>query len=37
MDKGYGGLMRQILSNPTYIVNITKRRAADTIETTKHI
>ena len=35
MDKGNSGLVRRILSNPTYIVDIIKRRAADTIA--KHI
>jgi len=37
MDKGYSGLMRQILSKPTYIVDILKRQAANTIDMTKHI
>ena len=36
MDKGYGGLMRQIPSDPTYIVNIIKRRTADIIDMAKH-
>ena len=31
MDKGYGGLMRQILSDPMDIVDIIKRRTADMI------
>ena len=37
MDKGYGGLMRQILSDPTHIVDIIKRRTADNIDMTKHV
>ena len=36
MNKGCGGLMRQILSDLTYIVDITKRRTADIIDMTKH-
>ena len=34
MDKGFGRLMRQILSDPTYVVEIIKRRAADVIPAT---
>ena len=37
MDKGYGGLMRQILSDPTYIIDIIKRRTADIIDMAKHV
>ena len=37
MDKGYDGLMRQILSDPTYIVDIIKRRTADIIDMAKHV
>ena len=37
MDKGYGGLMRQIFSDPTYIVDIIKRRTADIIDMAKHV
>ena len=29
---GYGRLMRQILSDPTYVVEIIKRRTADAID-----
>ena len=36
MDKGYGRLMRQILSDPTYVVEIIKRRAADVIDMADH-
>ena len=32
MDKGCGRLMRQILSDPTYVVEIIKRRAAGVID-----
>ena len=37
MDKGYGRLMRQILSDPTYAVEIIKRRAADVIDMANHV
>ena len=37
MDNGYGGLTRQILSDPTYIVDIIKRRTPDIIEMAKHV
>ena len=37
MDKGYGGLMRQILSDPTYTVHIIKRRTEDIIDMAKHL
>ena len=37
MDKGDGGLMRQILSDPTYIVDIIKRRTADIIDMAKYV
>ena len=39
MDKGCGGLMRQILSDPTYIVDkiLIKRRTADIIDMAKHV
>ena len=37
MDKGYDGLMRQILSDPTYIVDIIKRRTADIVDMAKHV
>ena len=37
MNKGYGGLMRQILSDPTYVVEIIKRRAADVIDMANHV
>ena len=37
MDKGYGGLMKQILSDPTSIVDIIKRRTADIIYMAKHV
>ena len=37
MDKGYGGLMRQILSDPMDIVDIIKRRTADIIDMAKHV
>ena len=32
MNKGCGRLTRQILSDPTYVVEIIKRRAADVID-----
>ena len=37
MDKGYGGLMKQILSGPTSIVDRIKRRTADIIYMAKHV
>ena len=37
MDKGYGRLMRQILSDPTYVVEIIKRRDADVIDMANHV
>ena len=36
MDKGYGRLMRQILSDPTYLVETIKGRAADVINMADH-
>ena len=37
VDKGYGRLMRQILSDPTYVVEIIKRRTADIIDMANHV
>ena len=37
MDKGHGGLMKQILCDPTFIVDIIKRRTADIIYMAKHV
>ena len=37
MDKGCGGLMRQILSDPMYIVDIIKSRTADIIDMAKNV
>ena len=36
VDKGCGRLMRQILSDPMYVVEIIKRRAADVIDMANH-
>ena len=37
VDKGCGRLMRQILSDPMYVVEIIKRRAADVIDMANHV
>ena len=37
MDKGYVRLMRQILSDPAYVVEIIKRRTADVIDMANHV
>ena len=37
VDKGCGRLMRQILSDPTYVVEVIKRRAADVIDMANHV
>ena len=37
MDKGCGGLMRQILSDPMYIVDIIKSQTADIIDMAKNV
>ena len=37
MDKGYCRLMRQILSDPAYVVEIVKRRTADVVNMANHV
>ena len=37
VDKGYWRLLRQIHSDPTYVVEIIKRRTADVINMANHV